>query len=262
MKISIRDDDLCFYSNYQDFKKIYDDLNIPVSISLVPFSVPYHGNVKPFGDGYEYKQSDFRNNKTLVESLKKDLKDNKIEILLHGFSHEYKTGKKMIPELIWKSKSQIEEELSLGKKVIEETFKTPIKVFVAPSNEINRKGISVIERLGLNFSGCFHGFTRKLDFYYLNNLIKRYISRILYGVPLGGLMKFKHHNELSTIGIQDYKKLIKYYEICKRKNWDYCLVVHYWQLNNNPEMLYNFKKIISYIKSDKGQFAFVSECLK
>ena len=261
MKISIRDDDLCFYSNYSDFESIYKDLNIPVSISLVPFSVPYHGNVKPFGENFEYKQSDFRDNAKLVDSLKEGLANKKIEILLHGFSHEYKNDKDLIPELIWKPKEQISKELELGKRAIEETFNIKVKVLVAPSNEINKKGIEIMENLGLNFSGCFHGFTRKFDFYFVKNFFKRYISRFFYGVPLGGIMHFKKHNELATVGIQNYEKLIKYYRVCKKKKWDFCLVTHYWQLKKDPEMLQNFLKIIDYIKKDNGEFAFVSDCL-
>ena len=261
MRISIRDDDVCYYSNCDEFEAVYRGLNIPISVSLIPSAVPYHGETKPYGDIFLNEEKDFRENNQLVSFLRENIKEGRIEILLHGYSHEYKFTDCLVPELMWKSKDRLQKELPLGKRMIEETFGINVKVFVAPSNEINKDGIEIIEKMGLNFSGCFHGFTRKFDHYFVKNAFKRYFSRILYGVPLGGIMRFKKHNELATVGIQNYQKLIKYYEVCKKKDWDLCLVTHYWQLRDNPEMLNNFYKIIEYVKKDNGEFAFVSECL-
>lgn len=262
MKISIRDDDVSYYTNYEEFDNIYRKLNIPVSVSLIPFAVPYHGESKPYGTGFSFEEKDFRENNQLVAYLEEKIKEGWVEILLHGYSHEYKKAKRLIPELIWKPRERLQKELLLGKKIIDDTFNIYTSVFVAPSNEIDKKGIQIIEQMGLNFSGCFHGFTRKLDFCFLKNSFKRYFSRLIYGVPLGGIMRFKNHNELATVGIQSYQKLIKYYKACKRNNWDFCLVTHYWQLRDSEEMRNNFFKIIEYIKKDNGEFAFVSECLK
>ena len=51
MKIAIRDDDTSFYTNPEDLKKAHEFLgDIPISLSVVPFTVKDHTGNKPYGN--------------------------------------------------------------------------------------------------------------------------------------------------------------------------------------------------------------------
>lgn len=262
MKIAIRDDDVCFYTNQEEFEKAYGNLGVPISVSVIPNAYPYHGDTQPYGQNLPKECRPIEQNHNLVSYLKNSIGDSKCEILLHGYDHMYvvKNGK-MIPEMIWKEESRLEREIPSGKKQLELIFNVEIKTFVAPSNEINAKGIRVIEKLGMNFSGCFHGFTRKFDSYFITNFFKRYFSRLKYGVPLGGTMVFKHHKELNTVGISDLDRMKQIFFACKKNNWNLVIVSHYWQLRDNDETKKTLYDFVSFLRQQNDvEFSFVSEC--
>ncbi len=82
-----------FNTNPEDLKKAHEFLgDIPISLSVVPFTVKDHTGNKPYGDiGDEYpKYVGIDKNEELVEFLKEKVKEGKCEILLHGINHEYK----------------------------------------------------------------------------------------------------------------------------------------------------------------------------
>ena len=55
MIFAIRDDDTSFFTKPQELEAAYDFITEGcVSLSAVPFSVPYHKQSKPYGEGYEY----------------------------------------------------------------------------------------------------------------------------------------------------------------------------------------------------------------
>lgn len=262
MRICIRDDDLSFFTNFLDFDKIYNCLNVPVSISVVPYAYPKHCDIFPYGL-QEGKNRFIGDNKELIDGLKRKI-GSLYEIELHGYDHKFLKSKDgvWVPELIYKTKQQIFNEEKIALQQMSKLFETNIKVLVAPANEINSKGIYAAEKLGLNYSGVFHGFTRKLDLYFIKNFFITYITRLKYGISLGGLLKFKKHNELNVIGRQSLDQYIKLYKICKKKNWDMCIVNHYWQLNGNEKWKQTFYEFVDYLKRDNAEFAFLSQILE
>ncbi len=95
MIIAIRDDDTSFFTKPQELEAAYDFITEGcVSLSVVPFSVPYHKLSKPYGDGYEYKNYDIADNSELVEYLKKVLKSS--DTLLCFTALPTKTKKSMV----------------------------------------------------------------------------------------------------------------------------------------------------------------------
>ena len=95
MKFAIRDDDISFFTRPEDLENIYKEIwerNILVSFSVVPFSVESHycGDWDNFYQETELKA--IGENKDLVDFLKSKLKENKISIMLHGYSHQYKVA--------------------------------------------------------------------------------------------------------------------------------------------------------------------------
>lgn len=261
MKISIRDDDLCYFSDYRLFKEVYDALDVPVSISLVPYGVSYHEDKHPYGDIDDLNKRDVADNTDLINYLKGEIRNNKAEILLHGYSHEYKLiNNKWVPEMLWKSYDQLRNEIKLGKEHLEDIFHKKISVFVAPSQAISKKGIKVLEENNLNFSGMAARIgDRKLSFRFIKILLKRFYNRIKYGIAIQGLMDYKKHKELGVIPPLDFECFKKIYNIFKKHNWNMTIVVHYWDLYNDKDKLENLKNILFFLKSENNDFCFLSE---
>ena len=61
---------------------------------------------------------DIAENTELLEYLKEKYKQGKVDILLHGYSHEYQLSEnKWLAEMKWKSSSQLKEEIPKGKNI-------------------------------------------------------------------------------------------------------------------------------------------------
>jgi len=263
IKVAIRDDDLCYYSNFDDFKRLYDQLDIPVSISLVPYGVANHGNEMPYGkDKPKNVPRLFCENTQLVEGLQKGIQNNKYEILLHGYTHEYRINSNgtITGEMLWKTREQIEKEVSDGKRIIEEKLNVKVKTFVAPSQEINQKGIDAIVNHDLNYSGMANRLKdRSFSFHHLVHIFKRYVSRIIYGRSLMGIVDYRNHKEQCVVGLCEFDELKRYFKICKKHKWNLVVITHYWQLLENKQQFNSLLKFVNYIKEQGLSFSFVGE---
>lgn len=245
MLFSIRDDDTSYFTNPDDLERAYDflDDNAVVSLSTIPFAFPYHKDTNPYNVEVDLKYYDIFENTELVDYLRNNVQNGKFEILLHGYSHEYrKIGNSWYSEMLWKSKGQLKRELACGKKHLEEMFNCRISTFVAPNNLITAKGIAVIEELGMNFSGTiWKKPDRKLDRYYLHNYIHRACYSLSHGFPYSGVYQYSKHKELYAHKIKDYEYIKRVYEECLSNGYNLVLYTHYWELNNNSqqkELLY------------------------
>ena len=117
MKVAIRDDDTSYFTKPKDLQRAYDFLNEDdcVSLSVVPYTVPVHrDDVFPYGKEIGMGYYDIAENTELLEYLKKKYKQGKVDILLHGYSHEYQLSEnKWLAEMKWKSSSQLRKEKNI-----------------------------------------------------------------------------------------------------------------------------------------------------
>jgi len=94
---AIRDDDTCYYTQPEELEFLYKEIwdIAPVSLSVVPFGVALHKDKSPFNVGYKLNDSPqpLEKNEELVNFLKEQVKGERIEIMLHGYSHKYKNLK-------------------------------------------------------------------------------------------------------------------------------------------------------------------------
>ena len=93
MKFAIRDDDTSFFTKPEELEKAYDFVqNGPVSLSVVPYTVPIHrDDVFPYGRGnaaLPHVSYPLSGNTVLVDYLREAVKTGKYDILLHGYSHQ------------------------------------------------------------------------------------------------------------------------------------------------------------------------------
>ena len=263
--ISIRDDDICYFTKPKELETAYDFLDEKckiVSLSVVPFSFPYHKKSNPYGVDVEAKYYDIADNEELVEYLKTNLQSGKYEIMLHGFSHEYKmVGDKWLPEMLWKDKKQIKDDLTNGKKHLEELFHCNIKIFVAPNNLISAKGIDVIEDLKMDFSGTiWKKPDRKIDRYYIHNYIHRVYYSLSHGIPYSGKYNYSKHRELYAHKLRDDQYIEKVYNDCIDNGYNIVFYTHYWELNSDPKQKEMLKKLCKKAMSDGFEMVSMSKC--
>ena len=266
MLFAIRDDDTCFFTKPEELSKAYDFVKDgTISLSCVPYCFPYHKDSNPFNTNVEPGYYNIEDNPELIDFLKNGIVSSKFEIMLHGFSHEYKKiGEEYMAEMIWKSKHQISDELAHGKKHMEHLLGINIETFVAPNNLADDKCISVLEDLGMNFSGTiWKKFgDRRCDLYYLRNHIHRTLYHLKYKMPFSGVYHYKHHLELYAHNIRNFDDAMRIYERCKQENHPFVIYNHYWDLNANPERKKLMSQIYDFVIEDGCHLVPMSECFK
>ena len=263
MKFAIRDDDTCFFTKPSELEDAYDFIDKGcISLSVVPYTVPIHkDNVFPYGQGIDYGFYDINSNPELLDYLRNQAANGKYDILLHGYSHEYsKVNGIWTAEMIWKSQQQLEQELTKGKRHLEELLGKKISVFVAPNNSINQKAISVIEELGMNYSGIIQKNDRKINARYLINFIRRWGYRAILKIPYPGVLNYGKHKELIAFTLDNYDRLIKEYQACKKRGEPFVVYSHYWQINQNPNIKELLMRITDYVIKDGAELVPLSEC--
>lgn len=182
---------------------------------------------------------------------------------MHGYSHEYKLiNNSWIPEMIWKSEEQLYEELGAGKKLLEETFDTNIKVLVAPNNSVDCKGIHVAVKLGMDFSGIIYKNDRDITFKYMKNFVKRWYFRLINKIPYPGVLDYGDHKELVAYTLDDYDRLVKEYKMCKNRDAPFVVYSHYWKINENAKVKALMCAIYNYAIKDGASLIGLSKCFK
>lgn len=265
MIFAIRDDDTSYFTQVEDLENAYEDItDIPISLSVVPNSVSQHAESFPYGKRYSnYEQHLIGENKDLVEYLVNKIQTQKYEILMHGISHEYKKiEKQWMPEMLAFDFDKSFQELQETKKYLEDLFYTSIRVFVAPSNSLNKDAHKALKKLKMDTMGFL---TRKIDHplstRYLWYWIKRNIMKI-FGRELFEILSYKNYSEAPMFSLQDVDTMWKNYLLCKKAGCPFIIYTHYWHLNDCSEDKMRLKSIISMMIADGAEPRFVSECFK
>ncbi|MEM2567683.1 MAG: DUF2194 domain-containing protein [Candidatus Bathyarchaeia archaeon] len=249
-KFAIRDDDVCFFTNWQDLDHLYAPLwsKVPISFSVIPFAVLHRGNQMQLCKGLPGRP--IHENKDLVEFLKGKVKNNEIEIMLHGYSHEYCMIKgRYVGEYLWKPKEQLIKQTLEGKQYLEELFGISIQVFVPPSNMIGKAGIIAIEAANLNLNGIMGRWNdRPLSFSYFKAYLRRWIYRCLKGKPYPFPIIVGKHIELVAYSLTPVANLQWLYNTmrgCFKTGAPFVLAVHHWELLENLPLRLAFFNLIN-----------------
>jgi predicted deacetylase len=229
MIFAIRDDDICFFTNPKQLEQIYGDIwrRCPVSLSVVPFqsctrtgAIPssfWAGDrVFPVGDNHE-----------LVDYLRERSAQERIHIMLHGYSHrdepegyEFQAGK------------DLTRKLEQGMAYLRQVFGRPVTVFVPPHNALSRQGYEAFLSSKLVLSGRTdprtHGL-RGVDlvrFAWIRSQEKA--RRMAWPMPI----RYSRHTEIgfhSLTPLVSVPVLIREIEDCHRRNGVFVLATHYWE---------------------------------
>jgi peptidoglycan/xylan/chitin deacetylase (PgdA/CDA1 family) len=252
MYFAIRDDDTSVFTAPEELENIYKNIYriVPISLAVVPYSVQVYRDRLRFSNKYnDNDEVPIGTNNEIVDYLKEHLKEKKIEIMLHGYSHEYKKINNMwVGECKWKSYIELKQQLNAGKNYLEDLLNTNIKVFVPPSNQISSAGIKVIEEINLNLSGIIgRNIDRPISLKYLRNYIKRWSHRFLNKFTYPYILDYGKHKELVAYPltpIVNYEYLEGILKYCKTKSAPFVLATHYNELNSFPELRNILYKII------------------
>jgi predicted deacetylase len=140
MKVAIRDDDVSFFTQYSELEKAYGRVwnFAPISFAVIPFVKDLQTNAyHPLGE-----------NEELLEALKRMVRKNQIEIMLHGYSHEdYENGRE------FEAGDDLRQKVEKGKKYLELLFEKPVRVFVPPHNALSKTGVEAVEALNMHILG-------------------------------------------------------------------------------------------------------------
>lgn len=258
----LRDDDLSYWTDLNEIDYLYKDLfdkGIKISFATIPESIQSI-NLGDFKTFYQLKGSEtlIHKNVDLVIYIKDLLKKDRIEIMLHGYNHNYylKSRNKLLEATIENKKKLSESnqkyqfigeyninnfDLLLrktkeGKQYLEDTFEIKIKNFVPPSNQISRDGIKAITNNKLNLSGLI-GFTYDRE----NTIVgyKTFIKRILFKLKNHSfhypyISNYGKHYEIAAMSITpttDFIRVEKYLDFCLNQNLPVQFATHYWELN-------------------------------
>lgn len=263
MLFAIRDDDTSYFTQPNQLVEAYDFIERGcVSLSIVPYTVPYHKDSHPYGEGFAYREYDICENVELVDFLRKAIHEGRFAAMLHGYSHEYKKVDGIWEaEMRWKSHEMLVDQLAKGKKHLEETLDSEIRVFVAPGNQIDEKGVDALERNGLNYSDIISkNRDRKLDWWYLRNYIHRSVYKMRYDIPYGGVYTYCGHKELYAYPLKGKDYLMRVYRLCKQQNLPFALYTHYWELLNKPEKKALLRDIYQMALEDGAELVSMNRC--
>lgn len=268
MKIALRDDDTCFYTKPEELKKAFEGLNIPISLSVVPFAVFSHAGTYPYGpepvETVE-RYADVGENSSLIEYIKKGIEYGHFEVSLHGVHHEYFAGqaKEWIPETEFYDLEWLLTNIGFSREHLESIFGVHIQTFIAPSNAVSNACAMALDELGMDTNSTINKhFTRNVSAPYLRNYIFSNIFRMVHGTRLCLPQQYKGHMELASFDFENEDVILRQYESCQKHNQPLVIYTHYWDLLQSPEKK---KQLISFINravQDGAEPVFLSRCFE
>jgi hypothetical protein len=269
MRFAIRDDDINYFTKPQELERLYYNIwdICPISLSIVPF----HACTKSGAIPSEFWQGDkifpISKNRELIAFLKEKLKEGKICIMLHGYSHKnYENGYE------FEAGENLYQKVKEGKEYLEELFGISITTFVPPHHVLSRPGIKVVVKNQLNIAdlsslrpwkSTFE--TKRLYYLIINKKLQwenRNESKLIYPFP----RRYNNHKEIGCYSLIPFTKLadlISGFDFAKKYNGDFCLATHYWELLKIEAMRETLNRLWDYInRFDKVQFCKMDDILQ
>lgn len=260
MKFIIRDDDLSFYTDLKKLKDLYDPIferGFRVSFA----TIPCERKVKNKNNRKAYKQIDewrwLGENEDLIKYIKPKVQAGQIEIMLHGFDHNYViAGDRFIGECVQKNKGDLLRDFSRGKKYLEELFGIEVLSFVPPSNQIDAKAIEVLGKVGIkNLSGAITPiFNRNLDLKNIFNWLKYVCYYVFNGRRYPYVLNNGTTDELTYYTLTtDLSKLKNDVDYCEEKGAPFVLAMHHWDLFEDDDKKEAFLGLLEYVGKKKHE---------
>lgn len=234
MEISLRDDDINYFTSVEELKTVYDPIwkQVPVGLAVVPFQTGCQSGAIPESKKGTNQTYPVRENKELVEFLKRQIDLGNVRILQHGYSHEDFDGG-------WEFEAcpNPQERVEEGRKALESTFETEITTFVPPHNSLSRRCAKAVIGEGLNILTAFGHWPweRPLSVSNLLNFLRLSGFRVRYGKQrrYRNSLDFKSHSEHPSYNLTrktQTDQIDAGLRFTKQHEGSACIAYHYWEL--------------------------------
>ena len=143
MKVAIRDDDACYFTEPSELERVYGDVwdRVPVCLATVPFAIGYERVGIPQEHWRDGQAFALDLNVPLTESLKSLVARKRVTIALHGYTHQdYPDG------FEFQAAPNLDERVKDGLRYLRTTLDATISVFVPPHNAMSKCGLAAVPK--------------------------------------------------------------------------------------------------------------------
>jgi predicted deacetylase len=245
MKVSIRDDDTCYFTDPSELERVYHDVwnHVPVCLATVPFAVGYERVGIPREHWHDGEAFALDRNGALTAFLKSLVEGRRATIALHGYTHQdYPDG------FEFQAAPDPERRVNEGLRYLGEALSTPmrstkISIFVPPHNAMSKRGLAAVGRARLNVLGSFLSFRpsmRPWDYMTPANWIRITQFRRKTGrtkrdrLIYPHVLRYADHSEFgchSLIPGTAIDELTRGFDEARGAGGDFCLATHYWEVD-------------------------------
>src|SRR4030095_7171755 len=126
---------------------------VAMSRVSVPFAVVYPRAGIPESEWHSGRRFPLEENHELVEWLRRRIAERRVNIGLHGDTHEgYPDG------FEFQAAPDRDRRVMEGRACLERVLHTPIRLFVPPHNALSKRGLAAVSLAGMNVLGSFLSF--------------------------------------------------------------------------------------------------------
>jgi predicted deacetylase len=240
LKLAIRDDDTCYFTDPADLERVYHDVwdRVPICLATVPFAIGYERAGIPREHWHDGEAFALERNAGLTAFLKTLIAGGRATIALHGYTHQdYPEG------FEFQAAPDPERRVADGLRYLRDTLGVTPSIFVPPHNALSRRGLAAVGAAGLNILGSFLSFRpsmRAWDYMTPANWLRiaqfrratgrRKSDRFVYPCVL----RYADHAEFgchSLIPGTTLEELKQGFDEARRAGGDFCLATHYWEVD-------------------------------
>ena len=242
MKVAIRDDDTCYFTDPAELERVYHDVwdRVPVCLATVPFAIGYERVGIPREHWHDGEAFALERNCALTGFLTSLIANHRATIALHGYTHQdFADG------FEFQCAPDPERRVAEGLRYLRETLapSTTISIFVPPHNAMSKRGLAAVGAAGLNILGSFLSFRpsmRPWDYMTPANWLRITQFRRATGRTKSDRLIYPHvlryadHAEFgchSLIPGTTVEELTKAFDEARAAAGDFCLATHYWEVD-------------------------------
>jgi len=284
MNFSIRDDDINAYTDSIELLKHYAPVieYCKPTFCVTPYAGAIYKLVRDHENVYTNRESRARyvksliqnhnnieaeklpieNNIALVNELKYLLKNDLIEIALHGITHN------QTPKGYEFESDDLDTKSLIGaKKYVEDLFQIKVKTFSPPNNTISKKWRREVSRLGMNIVMSYgtKPWNTELNFHSILSQAKLISHRIANGrnINYPYRLNYSTHYELASYTNSPAKDLMYLKEgidYVAEKRGTFILATHSYGFGIYDQLYKDFIDAIEYGKKRNFTFKFIKDC--
>jgi len=240
MKVALRDDDTCYFTQPEEIEQVYRDVwnHVPVCLATVPFAIGYERAGIPVEHWHSGTAFPLECNRALVSCLKELVESGRASIALHGFTHE-----DFLDGYEFQAAPDPERRVNEGLRYLEDTLSTRISIFVPPHNALSKRGLAAVAAAGLNILGSFLSFRpamrtwdarTPLNWWRVSRFRARTRRSKRDPLVYPHVLRYAHHAEFgchSLIPGTTIEQLIAAFDEARQAGGDFCLATHYWEID-------------------------------